>query len=233
MNIHWLQHVPFEALGNIKTWAEQREHTVRATRLYRRDPFPNQEDLDWLIVMGGPMNTYEEEEYPWLLREKGFIEDTIKAGKVVIGICLGAQLIANVLGVTVYAGEHKEIGWFPIFKTKEAGDSKIFGDFPSEIEVFHWHGDTFHLPSGCMRIAESAACQNQAFIYDERVVGLQFHLEITRPGAEALISNCGEEIVEAPYIQSIERILADDSRFTKVNERMVRLLDALSLVGVD
>ena len=136
-----------------------------------------------MIVMGGPMNIYEEKKYPWLLREKCFIEDATKTGKVVIGICLGAQIIADVLGANVYAGEHKEIGWFPIFRTKEAGESIVFRDFPSELEVFHWHGDSFDLPSGCIRLAESAACPNQAFIYDERVVGLQFHLEVTRQGA--------------------------------------------------
>jgi GMP synthase (glutamine-hydrolysing) len=90
MKIHWFQHVPFEDLGSIEDWAKRRRHHVIATRLYRDEPFPYQEEVNWLIVMGGPMNIYEEEKYPWLLQEKRFIEHTIKAGKVVIGICLGA-----------------------------------------------------------------------------------------------------------------------------------------------
>jgi GMP synthase-like glutamine amidotransferase len=230
MNIHWFQHVPFEGLGSIEHWAKRRGHQVSATRLYREDPLPDEQEVDGLIVMGGPMNIYEEDRYPWLLREKRFIEDAIKADKAVIGICLGAQLIADVLGAKVYTGRHKEIGWFPIYREREAQESKIFRDFPSEMEAFHWHGDTFDLPSGCIRIAESAVCKNQAFVYDERVVGLQFHLEITRQGAKELISNCRAEIVEASFIQSVEEMLSTDDRFIKANERMERLLDVLSTV---
>ncbi len=229
MNIHWFQHVPFEGLGSIESWAINRRHHIRSTRLYRQDPWPAIEEIDWLIVMGGPMNIYEDGKYPWLVEEKQFIKESIREGKTVIGICLGAQLIADVLGSKVYAGQHKEIGWFPVLKTKEAAKSKIFPDFPSEMTVFHWHGDTFALPPECIRIAESAACQNQAFVYEDRVIGLQFHLEITSQGAEALISNCGEELVEAPFIQSADAILAGGANFLKVNKRMEQLLDTLAL----
>jgi GMP synthase (glutamine-hydrolysing) len=138
-----------------------------------------------------------------------------------------------VLGANVHAGRHKEIGWFPVFKSEDAERSNIFRGFPPEIEVFHWHGDTFNLPSGCIRIAESTVCQNQAFIYDERVVGLQFHLEVTKRGAEQLIHNCRQEIVEAPFIQTAEEILSTDDRFIKVNGKMERLLDMLSPGGTE
>jgi GMP synthase (glutamine-hydrolysing) len=229
MNIHWLQHVSFEDLGSIEGWAKRRGHPVRASRLYCDDQVPEARELDWLIVMGGPMNVYEEQRYPWLVKEKRLIEEAIQAGKTVIGICLGAQLIAHVLGARVYAGKHKEIGWFPVFKSEEAQESKLFRGFPSEAEVFHWHGDTFDMPPRCVRIAGSSACHNQAFVFEERVVGLQFHLEMTRGGAERLISNCGDEMVEAPFIQSGEAILSSDDRFIKINERMERLLDDLQL----
>jgi GMP synthase (glutamine-hydrolysing) len=228
MNIHWLQHVPFEGLGSIEGWAKSRGHQVRATRLYREERLPAIRELDWLVVMGGPMSVYEEQRYPWLVKEKRLIEEAIQAGKAVIGICLGAQLIAHVLGARVYAGRHKEIGWFPVFMSEEARKTKIFRDFPPEMEVFHWHGDTFDLPPGCVRVAGSSACPNQAFVFEERVVGLQFHLEMTREGAEDLISNCGNEVVEGgPFTQGVEAILACDARFLRINEGMERLLGAL------
>ena len=230
MNIHWIQHVPFEGLGSIENWCGRQGHRLSATRFHQQDPLPEVGNIDWLVVMGGPMNIYEEDKYPWLPAEKGFISKAIETGKIVIGICLGAQLIADALGSEVYAGRHKEIGWFPVRSTSEAVLSQVFKGLPQETEVFHWHGDTFNLPPGCLHIAESAACRNQAFVYEERVIGLQFHIEMTRPGAEKIISNCREEIVESPYIQNAEEILSRDDRFKEANREMDRLLDRLSLL---
>ena len=231
MKIRWFQHVPFEGLERIEHWAKDRRYDIHPTRLYQRDPWPDTEDLDWLIVMGGPMNVYQEDRYTWLKGEKKFIEKAIAAGKTVIGICLGAQLIADVLGSRVYALHHKEIGWFPVLKAREAAKSAVFQNFPPEINAFHWHGDTFDLPSGSVRFAESAACQNQAFCFENRVFGLQFHLEITKQGAEGLVSNCGDEIVEGPFIQSAKRILSRERNFIKANEQMSQLLDAFARVS--
>src|SRR5271170_6697939 len=121
MRIHYFQHVPFEGLGCIAQWAAEKEHTVTATRFYLDEPAPNPGEIDWLVVMGGPMNIYEEAEYPWLAREKRFIGEAIRGGKTVIGICLGAQLIADVMGGPVTRNLEKEIGWFPIELTPEAG----------------------------------------------------------------------------------------------------------------
>ena len=230
MKIHWIQHVPFEALGSIEKWSNHNGHGLSVTRFHRQDPLPRMKEFDWLIVMGGPMNIYEDAEYPWLSEEKNFLRQAIETGKVVIGICLGAQLIADALGSRVYSGRHKEIGWFPVIKTDEAGNSSIFEDFPLETVVFHWHGDTFDLPPGCVHIAESAACRSQAFVYEERVIGLQFHQEMNLPGAEAIIDNCRKEIVEAPYIQTAGEILSNTDRFTTANREMDRLLDRLFLV---
>jgi GMP synthase (glutamine-hydrolysing) len=230
MNIHCLRHVPFEGLGSIEKWALRNHHRLTVTRFHEKDPLPEIGSMDWLIVMGGPMNIYEEARYPWLSKEKDFLRRAVERGKTMLGICLGAQLIADALGAKVHAGRQKEIGWFPIRKTSEAERSSLFRDFPSEMNVFHWHGDTFSLPSGGVRLAESAACRNQAFIYEERVIGLQFHLEVTLKGAEAMVANCGEEIIEAPYIQNAEGILADADVFLGANRQMDRLLDRLSLL---
>ncbi|HWB58822.1 MAG TPA: type 1 glutamine amidotransferase [Chthoniobacteraceae bacterium] len=229
MKIHYFQHVPFEGLGCIETWAAEKGHAVTATRFYRDEPTPAVGEIDWLIVMGGPMNIYEEADYPWLTREKQFIREAIRAGKVVIGICLGAQLIADVLGGPVTRSAHKEIGWFPIELTEEARKSELFGFLPPCFTVLHWHGDTFALPPDAVRIARSEACENQAFVYDGRVVGLQFHIEFTRKSLDTIIPNCANELVEGKYIQAAEEMQGQtDEGFEQINAAMRGLLERLS-----
>jgi len=227
MNIHYLQHVPFEGLSSIETWATARGHRITATRLHVGDSLPPLDHLDWLVVMGGPMNIYEEEKFPWLAAENRFIKAAIDAGKIALGICLGAQLIADVLGGPVHKNAHKEIGWFPVRKTKAAARSRVFEVLPAELEVFHWHGDTFALPPGATHVARSAACENQAFICDERIVGLQFHLETTPESARLLTQHCADELVVGPFIQTAEAMLSDKRRFDRINKTMWKLLDRL------
>lgn len=224
MKIHYLQHVPFEGLGSIENWICERNHQLTVTRVYENVDFPAMQDFEWLIIMGGPMNIYEDERYPWLKAERQFIKETIHAGKTVLGICLGAQLIADALGAKVFPNPDKEIGWFPIELTSEGRASWLLRDFPDKLKVFHWHGDTFPLPPGAIRLARSQVCEQQAFLYQERVLALQFHLETTRPSAEQLIENCGNELVNAPFIQSTDSILADDRKFTNINHLMRLLL---------
>lgn len=226
MNVHYLQHVPFEGLGTIENWVRSGGHSLGATHFYRGDSLPRIDAVDLLVVMGGPMNIHEEADYPWLAAEKRFIEQAVTAGRRVLGICLGAQLIADVLGAKVYANADKEIGWFPIEKTQSAPE--LFSAFPQRIEVFHWHGDTFDIPAGAVHAARSAGCANQAFVYDERVAGLQFHLETTPDGVRQLIAHGTGDLVEGRYIQTARGMLADTGRFDVVNHLMRGLLDRLT-----
>jgi GMP synthase-like glutamine amidotransferase len=228
VNIHYLQHVPFEGLGSIEDWVRRGEHGIGATRLYRDERLPAVEDIEILVVMGGPMSIYEEAGYPWLTEEKLFIERAIAAGCRVLGICLGAQLVADVLGARVYANADKEIGWFPIEISAAASTSGLFAEFPQQFEVFHWHGDTFDIPAGSVHIACSAGCANQAYVYDERVVGLQFHLETTPASARQLIANCGDEMVGGRYVQTSRQMLEDPRRFDTINRMMHELLDRIA-----
>lgn len=232
MRLHYFQHVPFEGLGSIKTWATQMGHEISSTRLYAKDSFPNLDDFDWLMVMGGPMGIYDEDKYPWLFSEKNYIEKAVVQGKIVLGICLGAQLIADVLGAKIYPNKHKEIGWFPIQKTRETAQTRLADFLPAQIDAFHWHGDTFDIPEGAIHIAKSKACENQGFIYDDHVVALQFHLEITEQSAEALIDNCHNDIKEGPFIQTPAEILSDRERFTKINLLMNELLNHLAFMSL-
>jgi GMP synthase-like glutamine amidotransferase len=230
VRVHYLQHVPFENLGSMERVLLDSGHTITATRLYQPYSLPTPDQFDWLIVMGGPMGVYDDHLFPWLVDEKRFIQDAIEADKIVLGVCLGAQLIADVLGASVYANAEKEIGWFPIERSEASATSAIGCDFPESVEAFHWHCDTFDLPAGAVHLARSAACENQAFIYGQRVLALQYHLETTRKSAEALVENCGHELVDGPCIQSAEFMLSNDDRFTRINDSMRKLLEQLAAV---
>ena len=150
IRIHCIQHVSFERPGYIETWAISNNHELSVTKLYESSVFPALSDFDWLIIMGGPMSAYDKNENSWLKTEQEFIKSTIKADKIIIGICLGAQILAEALGAKVYPNRKKEIGWFPVFMTEYGRSNKIFNDFPASLNVFHWHGDTFDLPKAAI-----------------------------------------------------------------------------------
>ncbi len=228
MNIHFLQHVPFEGLASIRGWIERGDHQVSCTRLYAGDALPRPDSLDLLIVMGGPMGVHDVDQYPWLTAEKNFLRAVIAADKRILGICLGAQLLADVLGARVYPNGQKEIGWFPLTRAAMEESSALGRLLPAEFNAYHWHGDTFELPPGAVHLAQTGVCRQQAFALNDRILGLQFHLETTPESARELIEHCGDELIEAPTIQSAEAMLADDGRFQQLNQLMFVLLDGLT-----
>ncbi|MBT3047984.1 MAG: gamma-glutamyl-gamma-aminobutyrate hydrolase family protein [Candidatus Thiodiazotropha sp.] len=226
MRAHYLQHVPFEGLGSIEDWLLLSGYEITATRFFESPDLPRLEEIDLLIVMGGPMSVNDEHAYPWLAKEKNFIRSVIDAGKPVLGICLGAQLIAASLGSEIYPNSVKEIGWFPISAVKSIPDSLF--RFPEETTVFHWHGETFDLPSGAVCTAKSKGCQNQAFQFGRKVIGLQFHLETTASSANAIVENCRDELVDGEYIQTEKEILsASHARYRTINRLMADILHYL------
>ncbi|WP_457668968.1 type 1 glutamine amidotransferase [Thiolapillus sp.] len=209
-------------------WFADRGGTISCTRLYQDKIDSHHLDFDLLVVMGGPMGVYDDDQYPWLADEKQLIAAAIERGRKVLGICLGAQLIATVLGAPVTRNREVEIGWFPVRKRQEAGGSAIGRVLPEQLTAFHWHGDTFAIPNAAVPLYRSEACDNQAFVFEDRVVGLQFHLETTPTSAAALVQNCADELVDAPYVQSATEILGGQSHYPCINETMCRLLAALS-----
>ena len=225
MRIHCFQHVPFEGLGNIEDWIKFKGHRLSATRFYANDPLPLLHDIDGLIVMGGPMGSNEDRLYPWLTAEKKLIGEAVKKGTKVLGICLGAQLIASVLGASVYANAKKEIGWFPLHLTADGLASRIFNGFPETFTVFHWHGDTFNLPHGAKHLAESAACKHQAFIYNDHVLALQFHLDVQNDDIADWVKHGAQELVSSPWIQTAQQMLARRNQLIEIKDRMWRILD--------
>lgn len=226
MQTHYLQHVPFEGLGSIEQWLQKAAYTISSTQFFKAHTLPDVDEFDLLIILGGPMSVNDEHSYPWLRMEKEFIKSTIAAGKPVLGICLGAQLIASAMGSDVSQGSTKEIGWFPI-QAVNLENASVF-HFPEETDVFHWHGETFKLPNGATRIAKSKACENQAFQIGHNVIGLQFHLETTPLSARAIVKNCKDELIEGDYIESADSILSTPpQRFVAINSLMTSVLEFL------
>ncbi|RIK05915.1 MAG: amidotransferase [Acidobacteria bacterium] len=228
MRIHWIQHVPFEGLGSIEGWAGDRGHELVATRLWDQDPLPDPREIEFLIVMGGPMGVNDEATHNWLASEKALIGRTIESGSSVLGICLGAQLIASAMGAEVSANRQKEIGWFPVTLAATAGETELMSQVPREFKAFHWHGDTFQIPDGATHIASSAACRNQAFCINDRVLGLQFHIETLAGNVEALIENCSDELVDGEWIQSPDEMREGIKNSRQGTEILSTILDRLA-----
>ncbi|MCX7991470.1 MAG: type 1 glutamine amidotransferase [Proteobacteria bacterium] len=141
--------------------------------------FPDIREEDIVVIMGGPMGVYEKDKYPFIELELEFIRRCYKNGAKILGICLGAQMIAEALGGKVYKGHVKEIGWYEITHTNFAKKDKAFSVFPEKIMIFQWHQDTFTLPENAVRLAFNSNYENQAFTIEERVYGLQYHIEVT------------------------------------------------------
>ncbi len=228
MRIHYFQHEPFEGMGGMEPWFRGRGDAIASTHLYRGDPLPALDDFDWLVVMGGGMSVNDERALPWLVPEKALVRSAIAAGKRVLGVCLGAQMIASALGAKVYKNTFREIGWWKLSRERDAAGHPLGDALPDGNEVFQWHGETFDLPPGAVRLARSEACLNQAIAVGPRALGLQFHLETTEASARALIEELPGDMVSGPYVQTPEAMLARPERFAALNAQMGRLLEALA-----
>ncbi|MFH2058059.1 MAG: amidotransferase [Pseudomonadota bacterium] len=227
MRAHFLQHVPFEGLGSIESWLQAAGYTITCTRFFESQNLPESDQIDLLIIMGGPMSVNDEKEFPWLVLEKKFIFDVIQLDISVLGICLGAQLIASAMGAKVYKNKTKEIGWFPIQGV--VSEKFLPFNFPKSVQVFHWHGETFDLPVGAVCLANSAVCKNQAFALGKKIIGLQFHLETTNESAQQIVRNCKSELIPSEYIQTESDILAaTPEQYKVINQLMDKVLSFIT-----
>ncbi len=223
MNIHILQHVSFETPGRISEWAALRNHNLSFTFLFDAAPvYPSPAVIDMLVILGGPMAVYEEMSYAWMTAEKAFIRDCIHRQKIIMGICLGAQLLAGALGAAVYPHTEKEIGFFPV----TLHTAPLLTHLPRSWEVFHWHGDTFDLPEGAVRLAYSEACVNQAF-QKGKCVGIQFHPEVTAGLIGQMLQHEQEEIAVARYVQDVQTIRQKSRHMTDDPEPFFGLMDKI------
>ncbi len=206
MRVHFIQHVSFENPGNLLHWAKREQHEISFTIIDEEPIFPGTGSFDLLVIMGGPMGVYEEDQYDWLKPEKVFIKSAIDAKKKVLGICLGSQLVAEALGSKVYPHTEKEIGWWPVQKKKSREADLLTNNLPESFVSFHWHGDTFDLPPGAVQLFSTDVCPQQGYMWGNNVAAIQFHPEVTKELAEAMIGHGKSELIDAPYIQTAEEM---------------------------
>lgn len=227
MKIHILQHVHFEGPGYIAEWAVKNGHTLSYTKFFEAFTIPLPTDIDLLFVLGGSMSVNDTKSFPWLCDEKDYIYHLAKKGCRILGICLGAQLIASALGLDVYPNKMKEIGWFPVQKNPQS-ELDFFEKLPDNLPAFHWHTDTFELPGRASRLFSSKACANQGFVIYNRVFALQFHWEVTSESLKQLIEFCGHDLEEDTWVQPVKRLYGTDKDFAAIHQQMEELLDYIA-----
>lgn len=221
METYIFQHVAFEGPGAILPYLESKGYHVHLVKLYAGDSVPSSLDVDFAVLMGGPMSALEEDKYPFMVEEKQLCRELFAADKPVLGVCLGAQIMANAFFAPIRQNPEKEIGFYPV--TFENGFT---------VNAFHWHGETFDIPEYAESIAYSEACRNQGFKMG-RSLGLQFHLETTAESLNSLLENCAEELeaalsAKAKYVQSKSQILETaKTALPELNAAMTELLDAM------
>jgi len=201
-----IQHVPYEGPGLIAQSALRRGIELRLCHPYRGEPLPSSEEIDGLVVMGGPMGVSDTAEHPHLEREAELIAATVRAGRPVLGVCLGAQLIAHALGASVYRGELAEIGFGTVSLTEAGCEDPVLGSLDADtLPVVHWHQDTFDLPADASLLARSKLYPHQAFRAGERAYGLQFHIEVNRRLAGAWSELWPAATLNEPSVIALER----------------------------
>ncbi len=226
MRVHSLVHLPYEGIGAISDWIALNGHTHTCTHLHLGEHLPSIDDFDLLLIMGGAMSVNDEAKYSWLISEKVFIKESIIAGKLVFGICLGSQLISSALGAEVNYSIHQEIGWYPI-SIKHQGN-KAIEFLPPTLVTFHWHGETFDLPEGAIPFAESDGCINQGYTFGENVIAMQFHMEFTEEMIESMLNHYESDLNPELYVQNRENIMTHVNNCNLNNELLSDVLDAFA-----
>ena len=182
-----IKHIEIEGPGTLGEFLKETARKTKIVELDKGDTLPSVDEYEAIISLGGPMNVYEEAKYPFLKEEDKLIKKALREEIPVLGICLGAQILAKACGAKVRKADKKEVGWFKVNLTDACKRDPLFENMPAEFEVFQWHEDTFAIPKGALHLAESQTCLNQAFRFGRNAYGLQFHVEVTPEMIESWI----------------------------------------------
>lgn len=210
MKVIIIKHIDIEGPGTIGDFLDCNDIPYREIDIFNGEPLPDSlSEISAVIVLGGPMNVYEEDKYPFLKQEDEFLKEVIEEGLPTLGFCLGAQLIAKAKGAIVRKATQKEIGWFKISLNRNGSSDPLFQEFPREVDVFQWHGDTFDIPDGAVKLAESELCSNQAYRIGDNIYGLQFHVEVTDEMIYQWIDAYRDEVDSLKGIVDPDQIISD------------------------
>jgi GMP synthase-like glutamine amidotransferase len=229
MRWHCLQHLPDEGPGYAANWLAANGHTLTFTRLFEPYPsFPSLTEFDGLLILGGAMSVHDEASFPWLREEKAFLQQVLRAGKVTLAICLGAQLVAQALGGEVRRNPEPEIGYWTVRFSAKALLHPLLRGWPDKATVLHWHMDTFTVPPGAVRVGMSAGCAAQGFVWGDGIIGLQFHPEMTEEMVDNLIQFEDHEAAEEQeFVQTAAQIRAKLKSGWKGRKLLEQLLENL------
>jgi GMP synthase (glutamine-hydrolysing) len=220
------QHVPYEGLGNFEASFRDSGVNLHFLQSYREDlstlHLAEREEVDALVVMGGPMSANDEHRLSFIREELRLIEEALQKEIPILGICLGAQMLAKVLGAKVSRGIKKEIGWYPLSLLPAADQDALFKDLPGEVKMFQWHGETFDLPKGASLLASSELYPHQAFRFGQKAYGLQFHPEMTLPMIRDWLNEGKDEVEKAGLPHSAQDILQQSTQFVKILSEWVQ-----------
>jgi GMP synthase-like glutamine amidotransferase len=228
LRIQVLQHEPFEGAGLTEEWAKANGHPLSVIHVYENEALPALETFDWLVIMGGAMSVNDESEYGWLKPEKELIRKAVKTGKIIVGICLGSQLIANALGQKVYPNPAKEIGWFPIFLTSEGLQSDFLAEKWNNQSFFHWHGETFDLPENAINLAYTEGCRKQAFSIGNKVFAFQFHPETNAQTFGQMVNAGGAELIKDKYVMTAAEMKKQHDAMRSTRPLYLEFLDKIA-----
>lgn len=232
MRWHCLQHLPNEGPGHAADWLAAHGHSLTFTHLFAPDPvFPALAEFDGLLILGGAMSVYDEAAFPWLIAEKAFLREVLRAGKLTLAICLGAQLVAQALGGEVRPNPDPEIGFWTVRFSAKSLEHPLLRGWPEKAAVLHWHVDTFTVPPGAMRVGMSAGCATQGFVWGDGTIGLQFHPEMTVEMVGQLMGFEGHETApEQEFVQTAAQIRARLKSVWKGRKLLEALLENLVAV---
>lgn len=225
MKVLFIAHADFEKPGYIETWAKNNGYVTQEVHPYKGESLPKANSFDFLVVMGGPQSPLQMEEAPYLMDEIQLIKAAIEMQKPIVGFCLGAQLIGEALGAKTERSPNREVGMYPIELLETAKNDPIFQQFPSKINVMHWHSDMPGLTNESVLLARSEGCPRQVVRYSDKIYGFQCHLELTKDLVEGMIKNCPDDLRHGKYISTADEMLKVN--YSEINSRMHLILDAI------